>query len=532
MAFIKKYIPFWGIVIAVMAVTIGISVLTTTILIQRDTAAESKQTTQERIVKVARATAKMATVKEAVQASNQGSSQNLQRFSKRLIKRDDVDFIVVLNHNLIRLSHPNNSGVGHHFSSLTDPLPALKGRVHYSQKTGVLGPEYRVFYPVYRDGRVIGVVCVGVTQKNLHAQIIKRTRPIWIGGLVGILIGVALSILLGMYLRYLLLGMEPKEIAERTARQTLIDNSLPEGIIAIDNQGMVLSANQVAQDLFEPNIIVNQKISTPLNNLLFDSDKARSTENSVEANFQDKQLLISTNDLKVRERKIGQVSMVRDVSEISGLLNKLTGTEHYISSLRAQTHEFMNQLQVINGLLELEEYAEVKKFIQQITNSYHEDVGYVSDKIKWSAMVGLLLGKSKEAKEQKISFEITADSYVPQLKLDNRVEILVLRIVSNLLDNAFAAFSQVNAKNQVTLKLSYLADESSLEICVRDNGSGITPEVRAKMFDQGFSTKGENRGYGMTLISTAVERLNGTLEVTSNQPRGSKITARVEVRED
>lgn len=531
MAFFKRHIPFWVIVIAVMTVTIGLSVATTTVLIQRDTVAESKQTTQRRILRVARATAKMPEVKAVIQQSNQGSKQNLQKFSKSLVKRDDVDFIVILNHNLIRLSHPKNSGVGHHFSSLKDPVPALRGHVHYSQEPGILGPEYRVFYPVYRGKSVIGVVCVGMTQKNIRDQIAKRTRPIWIGGLVGIITGAILAFLLGMYLRYILLGMTPKEIAERTARQTLIDDSLPEGIVAINNHGIVISANQVALDLFGAELAVNKKLPASLQTMLFPDKVAANTDNGSEIEFQDKQLLLSTNSLKVRERQIGQVVLIRDMSEISGLLNKLTGTEHYVSSLRAQTHEFMNQLQVINGLLELEDYPEVTKFIQQITDTYHQDVGYISDKIKWPAMVGLLLGKSKEAKEQQISFEITADSYVPQLLLESHVEVLLLRIVSNLLDNALTAFDDVSPENNVSLQLQFEAETAKLKISVADNGHGISPAVRKKMFEQGFSTKGDNRGYGMALIRSAVDELNGKLTVAGNHPKGSRLTAVVEVKE-
>lgn len=530
---LRKHIPFWIIVIAVMTLTIGVSVATTMVLIQRDTVAESKRSIQHRILKVARVTAQTARVKRVVEASNQGSKQDLQQYAKDLVRRDDVDFIVVLNHDLIRLSHPKNKSVGHHFSSLKDPVPALKGQIHYSQKAGVLGPEYRVFYPVYgSSGKVIGVVCVGVTQKNLHDQINKRTRPIQIGGIVGILLGALLSILLGMYLRYLLLGMEPSEIAERTARQTLIDNSLPEGVVAINNQDMVISANQVAQKLFAPGIVMNQTLPADLHELLFQPNQQSTAAGGSEVDFRDKQLLVSTNSLVVRGKIIGQVTLIRDMSEISGLLNKLTGTEHYISSLRAQTHEFMNQLQVINGLLELEEYEEVGQFIRQITDSYHQDVGYISDKIKWPAAVGLLLGKSKEAKEQQITFELTNDSYVPKMTFDNQVEILLLRIISNLVDNALSAFKGLSSANRVTLKLLLDTTTNQLEISVCDTGSGITADVRQKMFEQGFSTKGEHRGYGMSLISAAVEELNGQLKISENQPHGTQITAIVDVKGD
>lgn len=530
MKFFKKHLPFWAMVIAIMTLTIGVSVATTAFLIHRDTVAENKQAIQSRILKIAKSTAKMTEVKRVIASSNAGSSANLQTYIKPLVKRDDVDFIVVMNHDLIRLSHPHKQDVGHHFSSLKDPAPALQGQTRYSTEPGVLGPEYRVFYPVRAHGKIIGVVCVGVTQQNLNQQLQHKTRPILIGGLLGLLVGLVLSVLLGMYLRYLLLGMEPSEISEQTAQQALIDNSLPEGVIAINRDGVVISANHTAQSLFGRELVVNQVLPVDLRETLFTGAAVtQAATGGIEASFRDKQLLLSTNDLLVRGKQIGQVCLIRDMSEISGLIDKLAGTEHYVSSLRGQTHEFMNQLQVINGLLELEEYPRALEFVGQITDNYHHDIGYVTDKIKWPAMIGLILGKSKEAKEQGIAFKVAEDASVPQVAFDGKVEVLLLRIVSNLLDNAIGAIRQPDDRSLISLKL--VLTGSQLQIVVSDTGSGIAPDVRQQMFTQGFSTKGPHRGYGMGIIHAAVTALHGQLAITDNQPYGTVMTVLVETKE-
>ncbi len=46
------------------------------------------------------------------------------------------------------------------------------------------------------------------------------------------------------------------------------------------------------------------------------------------------------------------------------------GTKQYINSMRAQTHEFMNKLHVISGLIDLKKYEEVTHFIQQLNQNY------------------------------------------------------------------------------------------------------------------------------------------------------------------
>lgn len=522
---VKRRLPFWVVVLVVMTLAIGASVGTTALLIRHDTVEAGRKSTQQQILRVAKSTAKLATVKRVITQSNQGSTENLQAYVKRLNRHEQTDFIVVLNRRTIRLSHPNSDEVGKPFSSSKDPQPALQGHTHYSQKAGVLGPEYRVFYPVRNDrGTVIGVVCVGITQRNLDDQLRRQTKPILVGGIIGLIVGAFLALGLSLYLRYLLLGMTPREIAEKTTRQALIDDSLPEGIIAINQRGQILAANQAAERLFRTSLPTGTTLSPDLQALLF--TPSAGTTSGGEVDYQEKQLLVTINQLTVRHRHIGQVALIRDMSEIAGLVDKLSGTEHYISSLRAQTHEFMNQLQVINGLLELEEYPRALSFIQQITQTYHQEVGHVSDHIKWPAMVGLILGKSKEAKEQRVTLLVDEASAVPQVTMTNDVEILVLRIVSNLLDNALNACQSVT-DGTVTLTLQTTADAQRLTIVVTDNGSGISPEVRQQMFQQGYSTKGSHRGYGMGLITAAVRTLSGTLTVQDRDPHGTKMTVMV-----
>lgn len=531
----KYRVPFWVIVILIMTLTIGVSVGTTALLIRRDTVEAGRKSIQHQILRVATSTARLATVKRTIAASNAGSSANVQAYIKRLNRHEQTDFIVVLNRHLIRLSHPKASEVGKPFSSSRDPQPALKGRTHFSEKAGVLGPEYRVFQPVRNaQGTVIGVVCVGITQRNLDDQLRRQTKPILIGGLIGILVGGLLALILSLYLRYLLLGMTPNEIAEKTTRQALIDDALPEGIIAINQQGRILTANQAAQRLFGQALTQWSPLEPELKALLFAVPAVLAVDAAgTEVEYQDKQLLVTVNPLLVRHRNIGQVALIRDMSEMAGLIDKLSGTEHYISSLRAQTHEFMNQLQVINGLLELEEYPRALQFIQQVTNTYHQEVGHVSDHLKWPAMVGLILGKSKEAKEQRVQLIVDEASSVPQVDLSNQTEVLILRIVSNLLDNAISACQPLpEATGQVTLLMRLLAASGQLEVVVTDNGSGLSSTVRQQMFTQGYSTKGPHRGYGMGLIAAAVKTLDGTLDIRAEQPHGTQIRVVVTIQEE
>ncbi|MEG2602086.1 MAG: ATP-binding protein, partial [Carnobacterium sp.] len=215
----------------------------------------------------------------------------------------------------------------------------------------------------------------------------------------------------------------------------------------------------------------------------------------------------------------GAVATFRDQSEMQNLIHELSGTEQYIDSMRAQTHEFMNKMHVILGLIELEKYSEVTRFIRQLNNDYQEEVGYITEKIKVPAIAGFLLGKINEAKEQGVEIILEEQSFLPELKTGESIHLL-LQIMGNLLDNAKEAVAHTLDK-RVTLLVSYDLEGQILIIKVTDSGQGIAADIQAKMFERGFSTKGEHRGYGLNLIQTIVTNHQGFIEVKSQQNQGT-----------
>ena len=68
-----------------------------------------------------------------------------------------------------------------------------------------------------------------------------------------------------------------------------------------------------------------------------------------------------------RGRVIGSVTTLRDRTELSELRHELGVVQQATDTLRAQTHEFANQLHVISGLVQLREYDDVVRFIDNVT---------------------------------------------------------------------------------------------------------------------------------------------------------------------
>ncbi|QEG34023.1 hybrid sensor histidine kinase/response regulator [Bythopirellula goksoeyrii] len=102
------------------------------------------------------------------------------------------------------------------------------------------------------------------------------------------------------------------------------------------------------------------------------------------------------------------------------------------------------------------------------------------------------------------------------------------QILANLCGNAFQAIDELGVVSvsavRTTSHRSYLAPGEYVEITVEDNGVGIAPDQRERIFDPFFSTKrpGEGTGLGLAVVHGTVTRLNGCVEVESQLGKGTK----------
>jgi two-component system, NtrC family, sensor kinase len=97
------------------------------------------------------------------------------------------------------------------------------------------------------------------------------------------------------------------------------------------------------------------------------------------------------------------------------------------------------------------------------------------------------------------------------------------RVLLNLISNGFYATTKrkqagADEAYEPTLTASTRDMENSVEIAIRDNGTGISDEVKAKMFNPFFTTKpaGEGTGLGLSLShDIVVKQHGGTIEVST-----------------
>jgi two-component system nitrogen regulation sensor histidine kinase NtrY len=96
----------------------------------------------------------------------------------------------------------------------------------------------------------------------------------------------------------------------------------------------------------------------------------------------------------------------------------------------------------------------------------------------------------------------------------------IKRVLINLLDNAVAAIDGAEGLVEIVTGHDPALQVARLEVA--DNGVGIRPEDRGRLFEPYFSTKRTGTGLGLAIVSKIVADHNGYIRVRDNEPRGTR----------
>ncbi|KLG17637.1 histidine kinase [Enterobacter roggenkampii] len=436
----------------------------------------------------------------------------IQPIAQAVTKRNDLLFTVVTDMRGIRYSHPNEALLGLHFIG-DDLTPALEGKENVSVNRGALAEALRVFTPVYdAQHEQIGVVVVGISLNKVEEQIARgRLNAVWT-----ILFSIFMSSMaiwgLVRVLKRILFGLEPYEISALFEQRQAMLQSLREGVLAVDIHGRVTMINQTAREiLLLPSGKQTENTSAPLLASLRDVSKTGVARQDQEISCNGRLLLCNMVPVKSQDRVIGAITTFRDKTEVSQLMQRLDGMVNYVDALRAHTHEFMNKLHVILGLLNIKRYDKLEEYILQTAHHYQTDIGTIQSKVKSPVVAGFLLGKINRAKEAGVTLTLADESQIPDTASEEQVAVLITAL-GNLIENALDAM-EGQQEGEIGLLLHYQNGWLSCE--VSDDGPGIDPTQLESIFTKGFSTKGENRGVGLFLARQQIQNLGGDISAES-----------------
>lgn len=324
------------------------------------------------------------------------------------------------------------------------------------------------------------------------------------------------SMILANSVKKLMFGMEPLEIATLLKERDTILHSVKEGIIAIDQECKITVANQAARSLFPPE---EEFVGRDIRDLIPDSQlpavmETQQAKEDQHLFINDSVVLTNRVPLVIEGSVVGAIATFRPLTEVSRIAEELTGVKKLVNALRARTHEFLNKLHVISGLIQLEAYNEAHNYIMEVTSRERNFVSFIIDHIHPLAVAGLLMGKASEAEEKHINLAIDSQSSLYALP-ENFDEHAVVVVLGNLIENAFDAVIQKSADREVHILIKQ--EPSQIILVVSDLGPGIPSDLQAKIFEPGFTTKENGMGYGLSNLQSRIQVAGGHIEITSSQ---------------
>ena len=185
------------------------------------------------------------------------------------------------------------------------------------------------------------------------------------------------------------------------------------------------------------------------------------------------------------------------------------------SKLREQRHDYLNQMQIVYGLLELEEYEEARDYMRPI----FKDVMKVSWAMKTSqpAVNALLQAKLEAAERLGIDFYLEVATQLAELPMEPWE---LCKVIANLIDNAMTAVEHLDGEKSIRLEMRENKEE--YQIAVHNNGPAIPEKNRKLIFNQGFTTKeGEGHGMGLSIVTGVLKEVKGSIQVESTDEETS-----------
>ncbi len=210
------------------------------------------------------------------------------------------------------------------------------------------------------------------------------------------------------------------------------------------------------------------------------------------------------------------------------------------------SHELNNFLALILGGVELAEFAleaenkekaaaKLAKLKGHVANMERFTKGLVDfaapDTAKRfsdlnSIIEDVLSFLSVQKRFKGIKIELQMAGEIPEFSFDPDQ---IAQLLLNLLHNAADAVNEAGVDDgRITIETG--RDNGEVVLRVSDNGVGIVPEIRDRLFKSRLTTKTTGHGYGLVTCADIASDHNGTIEVSSEVEVGSTFTVRLPIR--
>jgi PAS domain S-box-containing protein len=337
---------------------------------------------------------------------------------------------------------------------------------------------------------------------------------------------------------------------QKTLAETLL-KSIPPGIVATDEEATIRWFNPTAEHILgiEAADVLNQPVEAVGSRLAsFLRETLEARENLPPQQWIDpatrRSLSVETRRLVDSRTPLGAVAVVQDMTAEENLRQKqdlLDRAAFWTDLAASMSHEVRNPLVAIKTFAQLlperfddsdfrrefneivvQEVDRLDKIITQINNFAHPRE-LVMKPIDLRAPVKKAIDKARsDFGMNGTPIEINLPSDLPPVLGD---ETALTEAFAHLVANAAEATSG-QSKPRIVLAAKTVKDgvePSSVVITVQDNGKGIAPDLKEKVFSPFCTTKPRGMGLGLPIVKRTVFDHNGRVDIDSN-PNGTSVS--------
>lgn len=440
----------------------------------------------------------------------------------------DATYITVGDASGQRLYHVNPDEIGKSMEGGDSDEALINAKSYVSVRKGSLGSSLRGKSPIQdATGKVIGIVSVGYTIEQLENWLSLQISSLLIPMAIMLLLLLYCARRFSLHIKKQMLNMEPQQLSQLLIQQSVLFESVFEGLIAIDSGYKITAINQTARRLLNLSQPETTLIGKGINNVIsqetffYDAPQANKKDEIV--TFNQIKVIASRMAVILNNEPQGWVISFRSKDDINTLSLQLSQVQQYADNLRAVQHEHRNLISTIAGLLFLKRYDHALDLIQQQSESHQKVIDFIARNFQDNHLAGLLIGKYYRAKELGLELVFDPACFVDRLPtaLSHNEWI---SIVGNLLDNAYnASLRQPQGSRQIECLINSDGHEVIIEIA--DQGCGIDEALRDRIFERGVtSSASKDHGIGLWLVRSYVEQAGGSIVVENNIPFGTIFT--------
>ena len=393
-----------------------------------------------------------------------------------------------------------------------------------------------VVVPLHAGGRIIGWIFFG------HRVTGQRFESSDLEGLMGLAEHVS------TVLENALLNEEVT--VQKTLAEALL-KSIPPGIVATDEEANIRWFNPTAEQILGVKVgdALNQPVEAVGGRLAaFLRETLEARENLPPRQWIDpntrRSLSVETRRLVDQKTPLGAVAVVHDLTAEDNLRQKqdLVDRAAFWTDLAASmSHEIRNPLVAIKTFAQLlperfedpdfrkdfneivvQEIDRLDKIITQINNFAHpSELVMKPVDVRTSVKKAIELAKARVTKNG-VAIDTTLPNDLPRVLGD---EDALAEAIAHLVANAAEATSG-QTKPRITLAAKSIREggrASGVVITIQDNGRGISPDLREKIFSPFCTTKARGMGLGLPIVKRTIFDHNGRVDIDSN-PHGTSVS--------